>query len=319
MPDKPKILIVDDKSQNLFALEKILQKLDVETYKALTGNEALDLVLEHNFALAILDIQMPEMDGYELAELLRGNQTTATLPIIFVSAIYSDEYHHRKGYDSGAVDFMSKPFIPEILLSKVRVFIALYEKSRNLQNLVDELKRTNTTLSHRTLLLETSAKLSQQITSILDAKELFSQVATIIQIQFNFSSVSIWLISDDEKSLVLEARTKTSVQIGTTIPMGHKGLAGQAFLTGNTILDNKAAKNNNFVPTPGLSTIYSEIAIPLKFGQRTIGALDIQSERLEAFYPDDQAALEMLSTQIAVAVHNARLYSEVLRLGMEPK
>ena len=128
MLNTPKVLIVDDKPQNLFALEKILQKLDVGVFKAESGNEALGIVLEHEFALAIVDVQMPEMDGYELVELLRGNEATASLPIIFVSAIYSDEYHHRKGYDSGAVDFMSKPFIPEILLSKVRVFIDLYEK-----------------------------------------------------------------------------------------------------------------------------------------------------------------------------------------------
>jgi transcriptional regulator with GAF, ATPase, and Fis domain len=262
---------------------------------------------------------MPEMDGYELAELLRGNRATANLPIIFVSAIYSDEYHHRKGYDSGAVDFISKPFIPEILLSKVRVFIDLYENRRRLQNLVDELKHTNTTLSRRTMLLETSTKLGQQITSILDSKELFLQVASIIQVQFNFSSVSIWLISDDEKSIVLEARTKTGVKIGTVIPVDHKGLVGQACRTGNAILDNKAAQDQNFVPTPGLSVIFSEIAVPLKFGQRTLGALDIQSERLKAFYPDDEAALQMLSAQIAVAVRNARSYSEMVRLGAEPK
>jgi len=114
--NKPKILIVDDKAENLFALDKILQKLDVEVLQARSGNEALGLTLEHELCMAIVDVQMPEMDGYELVDLLRGNEVTISLPVIFVSAIFSDEYHHRKGYDSGAVDFMSKPFIPEILL-----------------------------------------------------------------------------------------------------------------------------------------------------------------------------------------------------------
>ena len=117
MTDKPKILIVDDKPQNLFALEKTLEKLDVAVFKAASGNEALALTLEHDFCMALVDVQMPEMDGYELVELMRGNAVTANLPVIFVSAIYSDEYHHRKGYDSGAVDFLSKPFIPEILMA----------------------------------------------------------------------------------------------------------------------------------------------------------------------------------------------------------
>lgn len=314
MNDKPKILAVDDKPQNLFALEQTLQKLDVDIYKAANGSEALELVLEHPFALAILDVQMPEMDGYELAELLRGNRASASLPIIFVSAIYSDEYHHRKGYDAGAVDFMSKPFVPEILLSKVRVFIDLYEKNHKLQSLVDELKHTNATLSRRTMLLETSTKLGQQIASILDPQELFLQITNLIQTQFNFSSVSIWLLNDDEKELVLEARTKTSVKIGTTIPVDHKGLAGQAQRAGTTILDNKAGQNNNFIATPGLTNIFSEIAVPLKYGQRTLGVLDIQSERMQAFHPDDEAALQLLSTQIALAVRNARLYSQMLRI-----
>ena len=134
----PKILIVDDKPQNLYALEKTLQKLDVEILKASSGNEALNLTLKNEFSVAVVDVQMPEMDGYELVELLRGNPDTAHLPIIFVSAIYSDEYHHRKGYDAGAVDFLSKPFVPEILLSKVAVFLDLYEQRLKVEKLAKQ-------------------------------------------------------------------------------------------------------------------------------------------------------------------------------------
>ena len=119
----PKILIVDDKPRNLYALETVLKELEAEVIQATSGLEALSLTLEHDFCLAIVDVQMPEMDGYELVELLRSNVSTANLPVIFVSAIYSDEYHHRKGYDAGAVDFLSKPFVAEILLSKVKVFL----------------------------------------------------------------------------------------------------------------------------------------------------------------------------------------------------
>src|SRR5512145_2261838 len=129
MPQElPKILIVDDRPENLYALEKLLKVLDVKVVQALSGAEALNLTLEQDFCVAIVDIQMPEMDGYELVELLRSNEGTNTLPVIFVSAIFSDEYHHRKAYEAGAVDFMSKPFVPEILLSKVKVFIELYQQ-----------------------------------------------------------------------------------------------------------------------------------------------------------------------------------------------
>lgn len=127
------ILIVDDRLENLFALTKLLQKLEVEVYEAESGVEALNLALNLDFCVAIIDIQMPDMDGYELVELLRSNKVTATLPVIFVSAVYSDEYHHRKGYETGAVDFLSKPFVPEILLSKVQVFIDLHKQRHALE------------------------------------------------------------------------------------------------------------------------------------------------------------------------------------------
>ncbi len=131
---KPKILIVDDYEDNLFTLTKLLKALDVDVHQATSGDAALALALDHDFCVAILDVQMPGMTGYELAELLRGNESTSKLPIIFLSAMYSDEYHHRKGYDAGAVDFLSKPYIPDILLSKVRVFISLYEQRLQLES-----------------------------------------------------------------------------------------------------------------------------------------------------------------------------------------
>lgn len=315
MSDKPKILIVDDKPENLFALDKVLQKLAVEVLQAKSGKEALDLVLEHEFALAIVDVQMPQMDGYELVELIRGNYGTSSLPVIFVSAIFSDEYHHRKGYDAGAVDFMSKPFIPEILLSKVRVFVDLYEKRLKLQKLVDELNSANTALSRRTMLLETSSKIGQQITSILDLKELLWQVTSIIQMQFSYPWVSIWLESEDKTNLVLGARTKNTLEIGTQLAYAHRGLIGQVCRTGEVAIDNKAGQNSGYISTPGLPVVFSELALPIKFSKTILGVLDIQSERLQAFSPEDVAALQLLSSQIAVAVRNAKLYAQVQRLS----
>lgn len=144
----PKILVVDDMPQNLFAIEKLLTDLDVEIIKTTSGTEALSFTLKHQFALAIVDVQMPEMDGYELVELLHSNYTTQHLPVIFVSAIYSDEYHYLKGYETGAVDFLAKPFKPEILLGKVQVFLALYRQKVKLQELIEELNHKNEVLAN---------------------------------------------------------------------------------------------------------------------------------------------------------------------------
>ena len=96
---RPKILIVDDRLENLVALEKLLGGFNVEFIRALSGNEAITLTFTHTFALAIVDIQMPEMDGYETVELLRQEEQTKLLPVIFVSAIYKDDYYIVKGIE----------------------------------------------------------------------------------------------------------------------------------------------------------------------------------------------------------------------------
>jgi DNA-binding response OmpR family regulator len=311
MVDKPKILIVDDKQENLFALDKTLQKLDVEVLQAKSGNEALGLTLEHEFCMAIVDVQMSEMDGYELVELLRGNDATASLPVIFVSAIFSDEYHHRKGYDSGAVDFMSKPFIPEIMISKVKVFIELYNQRMKLQNAVDELNHANRQLTRRTRQLETSNKIGQQVTSILDLKQLLPQVIKIIQTQFNYTMVGIWLADDARENVILAASTMSQDLEGTTISISHKGLVAQSCSVGNVLIENKASTNLLFVPTKGMSIVGSELALPLKIHNEILGVLDIQSERPQAFVPEDVSALENLTPQIVIAIRNARSYSKL--------
>ncbi len=140
MNDKPKILIVDDKKENLVALELLLKDFDVEFVRALSGNEALAMTLKHEFALGIIDIQMPGMDGYETVELIHSDPEIAYFPVIFVSAIHKDEYNIIKGIETGAVDFISKPIVPPILKGKVKVFLDLYEQRKLLQINNEELK-----------------------------------------------------------------------------------------------------------------------------------------------------------------------------------
>ncbi|MDO3642799.1 response regulator [Mucilaginibacter sp. L3T2-6] len=146
----PKILIVDDKPENILVLSAVLADLDVELVTADSGNEALRATLNYDFALALLDIQMPEMDGYELAEILRQHKKTASLPIIFISAVYTDNLNIFKGYEKGAFSFITKPFQPEVLINKVKFFIekhqqelALFRVNQDLQKSNAELKAVN--------------------------------------------------------------------------------------------------------------------------------------------------------------------------------
>ncbi|MGC9986720.1 MAG: response regulator, partial [Polyangia bacterium] len=141
MSDLPKLLLVDDRPENLLALEGLLRRNDAEILSAESGKRALELLLEHEFALAIIDVQMPEMDGFQLAELMRDFERTREIPIIFVTAGLHDRARVFKGYESGAVDFLVKPIEQPILASKVSVFLQLHRQRQLLALRVTELER----------------------------------------------------------------------------------------------------------------------------------------------------------------------------------
>lgn len=141
--DKTNILLVDDRPENLLPLEALLQEPDLNIIKATSGNEALSLMLEHNFALVLLDVQMPDMDGFETAELMRSSERTKYVPIIFLTAINKEKKHVFKGYQTGAVDYLFKPLDQDILKSKVKVFLELHKQKLSLEETTNELKKTN--------------------------------------------------------------------------------------------------------------------------------------------------------------------------------
>jgi signal transduction histidine kinase len=137
-----KLLIVDDLPENLLALEALIKREDRQVFKALSADEALSLLLEHEFALAILDVQMPGMNGFELAELMRGTEKTKNIPIVFVSAAGRELNYAFKGYESGAVDFLHKPLDIHAVKSKVNVFVDLYRQSKAMKLQVEALERS---------------------------------------------------------------------------------------------------------------------------------------------------------------------------------
>ncbi|BDY03377.1 diguanylate cyclase response regulator [Ferrimonas sp. YFM] len=137
----PKILIVDDRPENLLTLEGLLEGFDAELVRATSGEQALAHTLDHDFALILLDVQMPGMDGFEVAELMRGNSKTKHIPIIFVTASYKASEHVFKGYESGAVDYLLKPLNPMMFRSKVGVFLELYAQREALSEKTQEFDR----------------------------------------------------------------------------------------------------------------------------------------------------------------------------------
>jgi signal transduction histidine kinase len=140
--DPSKLLIVDDLPENLRALDALIRDDKRQVFQATSGEEALTLMLEHEFALAILDVQMPGMDGFELAELMRGTERTRNIPIVFVSAAGRELNYAFKGYEQGAVDFLYKPLDPDAVRSKVNVFVTLDQQRREMRRQMEALERS---------------------------------------------------------------------------------------------------------------------------------------------------------------------------------
>lgn len=138
-----RVLIVDDRPENLLAMENLLESPDIVILTAESGAEALSTLLMQDIALVLLDVQMPDMDGFEVAELMRSNPRTESIPIIFVTAISKEQKYVFKGYKSGAVDYLFKPINPDILISKANVFCNLYRQRLLIQQQKAQIEKQN--------------------------------------------------------------------------------------------------------------------------------------------------------------------------------
>lgn len=138
-----RVLIVDDRPENLFAMENLLENPDVVIIRAESGAQALSTLLLQDIALVLLDVQMPDMDGFEVAELMHSNPKTQDIPIIFITAISKENEYVFKGYKSGAVDYLFKPVNPDILISKVNVFCNLYKQRLLIQQQNARIEKQN--------------------------------------------------------------------------------------------------------------------------------------------------------------------------------
>ncbi|MDX6412520.1 MAG: hypothetical protein QOE91_2036, partial [Gaiellaceae bacterium] len=140
-----RVLLVDDRRENLVALEAILEPLGNEIVSVTSGEAALRELLKHEFALILLDVQMPGLDGFETAALIKQRELTRDVPIIFVTAISTQETHVFRGYSAGAVDYIFKPFNPEVMRSKVEAFVELHRRGAELQQQESELRERELT------------------------------------------------------------------------------------------------------------------------------------------------------------------------------
>jgi signal transduction histidine kinase len=178
-----KLLIVDDLQDNLRALDALIRDEQRLVFHASSGEEALALLLEHEFALAILDVQMPGMDGFELAELMRGTERTRHIPIVFVSAAGRELNYAFKGYETGAVDFLYKPLDPDAVRGKVAVFVALDQQRRETRRQMEALEHSRR--EQEILLRELNATQQELQRSLQMRDEFMSLVAHELRTPLN--------------------------------------------------------------------------------------------------------------------------------------
>ena len=182
-PEGPvNILIVDDRPENLLAVEAILEPLGQNLVRALSGPEALRHLLEREFACILLDVQMPGMNGFETARVIKSRERTKYIPIIFLTAISKEQEYVFRGYAVGAVDYLFKPFNPDILRSKVAVFVDLYLKQKQLERQEAQLResqRQELELRHMRELWESEARYADVVRSAMDAIIIFDQHGTV--------------------------------------------------------------------------------------------------------------------------------------------
>jgi CheY-like chemotaxis protein len=174
--DPVRILLVDDRPENLVALEAILGSLDHELIRARSGEEALKALLTNDFAVILLDASMPGMDGFETATRIKRREKTRDIPIIFLTALNNEPQHAFRGYEVGAVDYLTKPFDPWILRAKVSVFVDLFQKNRQLREQAELLRRRLGTGGERM----SAADVVADLTARLDAVD--SQVSAVAEV-----------------------------------------------------------------------------------------------------------------------------------------
>ncbi len=334
-----KVLIVDDKESNLFVLENVLKRLAVQIVKAATGDEALRATLNHDFALAILDVQMPVMDGYELANLLRSDERTRGIPIIFMSAVYSDEPYVFKGYEAGAVDFITKPFVSEVLLSKVRVFLELNERKAELashkdrlEGLVAQLEKQvearrrieREILQKNTLLEGMNRVLREAITC--ETEEALAKTCLMVAEDLTGSRFGFIGEIDGEglfNAIALsdpcwfECRMPKSDAVRLLKNMEIRGIWGEVLKEGKPLIVNDPvphAKSSSFPQRhPAIKTF---IGIPLKRGDITIGMIALANK--EAGYEQvDAQILEPLCAAFVEALFRTRAEDQIRRANNE--
>ena len=331
------VLIVDDNPNNLLALEAILAELDANIIRAGSGTEALRRLLERDFAVILLDIQMPGMDGFETATLVRQRERSRSIPIIFLTAFPSNDTQVFQGYAIGAVDFLFKPIVPATLKTKVAVFIELFKKTEEIKR-QEALLREIQAREHEQKLTEAKQRWhAERLRENNERLKLLSEIANRLLTEVHpeqflgplYAQIAAHLdleiflhyrVEEGGNTLVLESSGGVSAAPGTSyqrLAFGQDGSGAAAQHRQRIVVEDIQSSGDprvQIIRDLGLSAFAS---FPLLAQQRLLGVLSFGTRNRPRLKPDDLAVLQVLCDQVAMTMERARLIAELQRRAAE--
>ena len=305
MDEKSNILIVDDLPEKLLVFRTILEELDQNLVMVRSGSEALREVLAREFAVILLDVNMPDIDGLETARLIRQYKKSAHTPIIFITA-YADEMQTAQGYSLGAVDYILSPVIPDVLRQKVRVFVDLYQMQQRTRAMAGEQVARARAEAARIAAEETTrrsnflARASHELGATLDLEHGMRRLLELVVPQL--AEAGALVVDADAEAPLVFLRTEEQGRLATHRASGYAGLP-----------ENLRAALHRVV-REGLPLEGETVCYPLRIGERTLGALALSvGVASPELMPRDLVTLQELVSRAAIALDNARLYSSLQR------
>ena len=305
MEQKVNILVVDDLPDKRLAFQVVLEELGQNLVMASSGADALRELLERDFAVILLDVNMPDIDGIETAELIRQHGKTKHTPIIFVTA-YADEMQTARGYQLGAVDYILSPIVPEILRSKVRVFVELYRAQRRAQALA-RVEAERAAAQEATRRSEFLAFASRELGASLDLDEGMERLLRMLVPRFaRFALLSV-PVEEDELVMSFDGGALQVLTRAYTMPEPLANAAREAASQGH--------RRDVWLSSAGVlpeRIRYAQV-LPLTSGARTVAVLTMGYERAPEANSGHDAIVEELLSRAAIAFENGRLYWNLKR------
>ncbi len=312
-PQQYTILVVDDNTTNLKIIVNYLRDFGFRILTASSGESALKRVSVGQPDIVLLDVMMPGIDGFETCRRLKADEQTRDIPVIFMTALATTA-DKITGFEVGAVDYVTKPIQQEEVLARLKTHLMLQEQKTRLQQMAEKLQAANQTLTRRSLQLETSSQVAQQLTSILKLQELLPQVIKLIQSRFGYYFVGVWLLDQEQEQLVLQAAS-----LDEELPGLEPGLAISLAQTDNILTNvhksgqpqhhRKNGADTTTQPVDWQNQAQAQFAVPLRVGSKQVGVLDIHSQQENGFDEEERQLLFTLANNIAIAIRNAQLYA----------